>query len=101
MSGKPWHAPMYGGMSEESARRSYEASLLRANPDPEWVPDNPLDHEAFERKKVEIGVMLDDYAQATNEAWAWGAEWERRQIERTRRAQRPPGFKALTREAAE
>jgi hypothetical protein len=96
MTDKPWHAPLYGGMSEESARRSYEASLLRASPDPEWVPANPFDPDDFARRKVEVEALLTDYADVTRAACAWGADWLQRQ-QQNRQQSQPKGFKAMTR----
>lgn len=90
---KPWlEDPKYGGMSEESARRSYEAwerSGRKAAPSRGLAL--PAPDAEIARVKLNIGVQLDEYEQAVADALSWQEDWKDR---------RPKGFRAMRRSNA-
>lgn len=87
---KPWLTdPMFGGMSEESARLSYQAwerqgfKPLQFKTDP--LP--PASEAEIEMHKARVEACLKDIEQAIAEAKAWGIQW--------RAKQRSRGFKFM------
>lgn len=94
MTEKPWLTdPKYGGMSEEAARRSYEAWVKQGRRVLTAVPRDPRPPAAPEeiaRIKRSIEVQLDEYEQAIKAATIWMAEWKSRQR----------GFRAVRRNRA-
>jgi hypothetical protein len=79
---KPWLTDsMYGGMSEESARCSYEA-WARQGSKPLKFKDPPASDREIEFRKRQIAVLLHERAAAIAAAAAWMDGWKSRQRQR-------------------
>lgn len=58
-----------------------------------WQTKAPPETQAqIDMRKKQIGVMLDEYEQAINDATAWFADWKARNIRR--------GFRCASRETS-
>jgi hypothetical protein len=81
---KPWLTdPKYGGMSEEAARKSYEAWIRQGRKVlPVKPPYNPETDEQIALRKAQIEVQLREYEEALRAAVTWHREWRARQRKR-------------------
>jgi hypothetical protein len=87
---KPWlEDPQFGGMSERSARLSYEAWAKDGFRKP-FTPRPAAPDAEIAQIKTSIAVQLDEYEQAIKKAVTWHSQWKARQ---------PKGFRALRRQA--
>lgn len=88
MTDKPWRTdPMYGGMSDESARLSYEAWVRQGRkPLPRHQYHLESD-EKIELRKRQIEVQMKELEEAIAAARSWMTGW--------RAKQRSRGFKFM------
>jgi hypothetical protein len=90
---KPWlEDPQFGGMSERSARLSYEAWAKDGfrKPFSPQAPRPPAPDHEIAQIKASIAIQLDEFEQAIRKAVTWHSQWKARQ---------PKGFRALRRQA--
>lgn len=89
MSEQPWLTdPKYGGMSERSARLSYEAWVRQGKRTLPLAKVLPAPDAEIALMKRSVGIQLDEYEAEIAAAAAWMAAW---------RARRPKGFRAKRR----
>lgn len=92
MSEKPWLTdPLYGGMSEEAARRSYEAWVKQGSkPLPSHGPALTEPDHKFAIRQRRIEALLAEYQQDLAAYAAWMENWLK---------SRPRGFRAKRRQS--
>ena len=85
----PWLTdPLYGGMSETAARRSYEAWVRQGRRPLPVLPPEPPTREEIDLIERQIAAQFEDIDRDLTAFRKWMDDW---------RARQPKGFRALRR----